>query len=327
MCNSLLPNNTDGPALPALCWTARTTNGRMLALNLIATALVAAIVFTGTFTPMAFLSSGEVFSRFVAERGPTIKSAIPYGGNLRQKLDVYQPKAQCADGPIVLFLYGGAWNSGDRGTYGFAGAALANRGITTVVPDYRLFPEVKFPGFVDDAALAYAWVVKNLAQTGGKTRPIFLMGHSAGAHSAALLAFDPSYIARSGASSPRPAGFIGLAGPYAFDPTTWPSTKDIFSTAKSADSARPVAFVRAGAPPSLLLHGADDTTVKLFNTRDLAKALKAAGTPVETVEYPGIGHVGLVLTLAAPLRWRAPTLDATVKFVERIVGGKGNCGG
>lgn len=298
----------------------------MPSLNIVSAALATATVFAGTFTPMAFLSSGEIFSRFVAERGPTITSGIAYGANPRQKLDVYRPKVPCPDGPVVVFLYGGGWNSGDRGTYGFAGSALAARGITAVVPDYRLHPEVKFPGFVDDAAMAYAWVAKNVAQSGGKNRPIVLMGHSAGAHSAALLAYDPSYLARAGANLPKPAGLIGLAGPYAFDPTTWPSTKHIFDTAKTADSARPVAFVRAGAPPALLLHGADDTTVKLYNTRDLVTALKAAGTAVETAEYPGIGHIGLVLTLAGPLRWRAPTLDAAVRFVERVAGGKGKCG-
>lgn len=289
-------------------------------------ALVTA-VFAGTLIAMAFLPTGEILSRLVADRGPSVTSGIAYGANPRQKLDVYQPKVPCADGPVVMFLYGGAWTSGDRGTYGFAGSALAARGITTVVPDYRVYPEVKFPAFVDDAALAYAWVVKNIAQVGGRSRPIVLMGHSAGAHSAALLAYDGRYLARAGTSLPKPAGFIGLAGPYAFDPTTWPSTKNIFDTAQTADSARPVALVRAGAARALLLHGSDDTTVKLYNTRDLVAALKAVGSAVETAEYSGIGHIGLVLTLAAPLRWRAPTLDDVVKFMEQVSRPPGACGG
>ena len=301
----------------------------MPTLNIFSGALAAATIFIGALTPMAFFSPGEIFSTLVADRGPGVTRDIAYGSNPRQKLDVYQPNPACASGPIIMFLYGGAWTSGDRATYSFVGSALAARGITTIVPDYRLYPEVKFPGFVDDAALAYVWIAKNFAEreatSGSKPRQIFLMGHSAGAHTAALLAYDPGYLARAGAKLPKPAGLIGLAGPYAFDPTTWPSTKAIFATAKSADSARPVSFVRADAPPALLLHGAADTTVKLFNTRDLAAALKSAGTPVETAEYPGIGHIGLVLTLAGPLRWRAPTLEAVVSFAMRAAGPPAAC--
>lgn len=297
----------------------------MLFRNTITAILSSVTLAIGMLFPMAAFAAGDFLSRLVADGGPSTTTDIAYGKHPRQKLDVYQPSTPCTSGPIVLFLYGGAWTSGNRGTYGFVGSALAARGITTVVPDYRLFPEVKFPDFVDDAALAYGWVAKNIAQSGTKARPIFLMGHSAGAHSAALLAYDQSYLTRAGANLPKPAGLVGLAGPYAFDPTTWPSTKDIFSTAKTANSARPVSFVRAGATPALLLHGADDTTVKMFNTRDLAKALQAAGTPVETAEYPGIGHVGLILTLAGPLRWRAPTLADTVSFVERNAGPQAVC--
>jgi acetyl esterase/lipase len=291
----------------------------------IVAALAVLTALVGLVTPMALPTPGEIFSFFVADQGVAITRNQSFGSNTRHKLDIYRPKSSCPDGAIVIFWYGGNWTNGDRSTYGFAGAALAARGITTIVPDYRHYPETKFPGFVDDAALAYAWVVKNIAQANGKVRPVFVMGHSAGAHTAALIAYDQSYIARAGAGLPKPAGLIGLAGPYAFDPTTWPSTKDIFATAKSADSARPVAFVKPGAPPALLLHGADDTTVKLYNTRDLAAALKAVNTPVETAEYPGIGHVGLVLTLAAPLRWRAPTLNAAVSFVKRMAGNGAAC--
>ncbi len=273
---------------------------------------------------MAYFSPGEILSGLVAERGPKVARGISYGSHARHKLDLYQPQPPNASAPIVLFLYGGAWIHGDRATYGFVGSALAARGITTVIADYRLYPEVKFPDFVDDAARAYAWVTKHLHapdnHTAQKLRPVFLMGHSAGAHTSALLAYNQSYIARAGSNVQMPAGLIGLAGPYAFDPTTWPSTKAIFATATSADNARPVSFVRPGAPPTLLLHGADDTTVKLFNTRELATALKVVGTAVEKAEYAGVGHVGLVLTLAAPLRWRAPTLETIVSFVGRVAG-------
>jgi acetyl esterase/lipase len=264
--------------------------------------------------PAASTSGTSMFDVFIREPNVAFTGAVRYGPNERHRLDVFAPTDR-AGGPIVVFYYGGAWTSGARETYEFVGTALAARGLTTVVADYRLYPEVRFPGFVEDAALAYGWVDRHLARTGGRRRPIFLMGHSAGAHIAALLAVDRRFLGAVEASPP--AGLVGLAGPYAFDPTTWETTAAIFSTtAARPDRARPAHLVRHGGPPTLLLHGADDRTVGLFNTREFAETLAARGTDVRSIVYPGIGHVGLVSALAKPLRWRADVLDDIVGFIE-----------
>jgi acetyl esterase/lipase len=284
---------------------------------------VSMLLLTGSRVAADTFSMTDLLSRAVSDRDVVITRGQAYGAAPRQTLDVYAPKIPCPDGPIVIFWYGGSWKRGSKGAYAFVGSALAARGVTTVVPDYRLYPEVRFPDFVVDGASAYRWTVRSLAErVGTSARPVFLMGHSAGAHTAALLAYDTAYLA---ATNLKPSGFIGLAGPYAFDPTTWNSTKAIFATANSADSARPVTFIKSGAPPSLLLHGADDTTVKPFNFKDVAVALQAVGTPVEQALYPGIGHVGLVLSLAGPLRWRAPTLDVTLAFIDKYAGTAKRC--
>jgi acetyl esterase/lipase len=262
-----------------------------------------------------------LYSALVAERDARIRAGVAYGRLARQKLDIYEPGRADGTGPIVLFLYGGSWTSGDRAIYGFVGSAFAARGVTTVVADYRLYPHVRFPTFNEDAALAYRHVADELAVRDGRARPIILMGHSAGAHMAALLAFDRRYLDTAAPGRPRPAGLIGMAGPYAFDPTTWPDTKDIFATTASRpNAARPVAFVRPDAPPTLLLHGAADDVVTPTASRDLFAALKAAGVMAEKVEYVGVGHVGLVLTLSAPFRWRADTLSTALAFIERVGG-------
>lgn len=264
----------------------------------------------------ASTSGTSAFDFLLREPGVVFTGAVPYGLDARHRLDVFAPAAR-RDGPIVLFFYGGAWTGGDRSTYEFVGTALAARGITTVVADYRLFPQVRFPGFVEDAARAYAWVDRHLAHAGGRRRPIWLMGHSAGAHIAAMLAVDPQWIAQAAPQAARPAGLVGLAGPYAFDPTTWDTTADIFSTvARHADRARPARLVHARIGPTLLLHGADDRIVGPFNTYDFAAALERHGTRVKTVVYPDIGHVGLVSALAKPFRWRADVLDDIVGFIS-----------
>ena len=271
--------------------------------------------------PMAW-SPGQFYSALTSELGVDRESGVAYGSHGRQRLDIYRADQANEKTPIVIFYYGGSWKDGDRATYKFVGTALAKRGFTTVIPDYRLFPEVQFPGFVDDAARAYAWVGNNGQRLGvacGGDRPIIVVGHSAGAHTAALLSLDASYLDRHARGVRRPAAMVGMAGPYAFDPTTWASTKDVFASARgNPDWARPVAYVPAGkAPPTLLLHGSDDTTVKLYNTRDLSVAIKAAGQKVRVIEYPGIGHVGLIMSMSTPLRWRAPTLDDIVGFIEQ----------
>ena len=133
---------------------------------------------------------------------------------------------------------------------------------------------------------------------------------------AALLALDVRYLSAAGVGSHRPAGLIGLAGPYAFDPTTYPTTKEIFASASRPEEARPVAFAGAGAPPALLMHGLKDETVQLSNMRALTEALRASGSPARALELEGIGHTGLVLAISRPLRWRAPVLVEIVGFIR-----------
>jgi acetyl esterase/lipase len=260
----------------------------------------------------------SLFNALAADGGVAAEPDVAYGPHPRHRLDVYRPANGVNRAPVVVFFYGGGWTDGARATYRFAGAAFAARGYTTVVPDYRLFPEVKFPAFLDDAARAYRWAHATFKDACGRPRPIVVVGHSAGAYIGAMLAHDPARRGDGRAIVPAPAAFIGLAGPYAFDPTTWPSTRDIFAPAAGApDRARPITFAAAGAPPSLLLHGGADETVKLYNTRDFAAALSANGNVARVVEYPGVGHAGLVTSLARGLRWRAPALADTVAFIER----------
>jgi acetyl esterase/lipase len=305
----------------------------MMSLKLILTGalMIAAALAGGIYMyagrPGSITVLGALFNTAVAERGVKVTTDVVYGEGARRKLDIYEPLVKAgqasaqtsgSEGPIAIFLYGGSWQQGDRGLYEFVGRALAKKGVTTVIPDYRLYPEVKFPAFMDDAADAYEFVARSMAmRPNGKNRPIVLIGHSAGAHMAALLTLDPAYLAKRGTDLPPPSVLIGLAGPYAFDPTTWPSTKAVFADVKDPDTARPIAFAKRGGPPTLLMHGLEDDTAKIYNMRDFAKALKAAGTTVQTLEFEKIGHISLVTSIAKPLRGWAPTLQAMREFMMR----------
>lgn len=239
---------------------------------------------------------------------------VQYGDDPRHKLDLYTPVASAQDAPIILFLYGGSWDNGKRSDYRFVGEALSDAGAITAIADYRVYPQVSFPDFVEDAAMAFA-AVRRLTES---SRPIFVMGHSAGAQIAALLALDPRYLAREGLDTCRDvAGLIGLAGPYDFLPLPFSSLESIFPEDTRRES-QPVAFASGRNPPSLLLHGDADTIVEPVDTKILAEKLQTAGNRTTAVFYEGVSHAEILGALSPVLASAAPTKSDIVKFVDNI---------
>jgi acetyl esterase/lipase len=257
----------------------------------------------------------RLLNALVPDQGYRVVPDLAYGELQRQRLDVYVPDGLEGAAPVVVFFYGGRWQSGDKGEYRFVGEALAARGFVVVIPDYRRYPEVRFPGFVEDGAAAVAWARGGIAAHGGDPGSIHLMGHSAGAQIAALLALDPHYRAAGAVHS-----LVGLAGPYDFLPLDDPTLERIFAVGDLA-ATQPITFAGDRAPPTLLLHGTDDETVRPANSERLAAALAAAGNRVELELYPALGHIALVAALAAPLRWLAPVLDDVTRFLRATAPG------
>lgn len=257
----------------------------------------------------------QVLNTLIPDDGYRIERDLTYGDAARQRLDVYVPQGLEAPVEVVVFFYGGGWDSGSKASYRFVGQALASTGFVAVIPDYRIYPEVRFPAFVEDGAQAVAWVQDNITRLGGDPERIHLMGHSAGAHIAALLALDHGYLKDAGVDRSAIKSLVGLAGPYDFLPLTDPELQQIFAV-DDLQATQPITFVDGRAPPTLLLHGSDDRTVWPKNSQHLASALEAAGVPVTLKIYEQLGHPGLVASLAAPLRWLAPTLDDVSAFIE-----------
>lgn len=255
-----------------------------------------------------------------AEGAKAAASGIAYGSHPRQKLDIYTPPNGAKDAPVMVFFYGGGWEWGSRDEYAFAGRAFAAKGFVTVVPDYRLVPEVRFPIFIEDAAAAVAWVWANIAGHGGDPAKIALAGHSAGAYIAVMAALDRRYLQAAGAPSDTVKAVVGLAGPYDFLPLDDRMTIAAFGQAADVALTQPVNFARADAPPVLLLHGGGDTTVFPRNSENLAAALKRAGAPrVEKIIYPGAGHTAVLLDLSRLFRGRVPVLRDSVAFLNRVL--------
>ena len=245
-----------------------------------------------------------------------VAQGLAYGPGERLRLDIYAPRARSATArPVIVFLYGGSWTSGRRQGYAFAARALAAKGFVVVVPDDRLVPEVRYPDFLRDCAAAVRWARANAARWGGDGERIVLTGHSAGAYNAAMLALDPSLL---GADRAVVRGLVGLAGPYDFLPLDDPASIGAFGAWPRPAETQPVRYAAAGAPPALLLHGADDTRVKPRNSRELAARLEAAGSNVRLKLYPGLGHVGILTALAVPFRRRAPVVSDVASFARQV---------
>jgi acetyl esterase/lipase len=242
---------------------------------------------------------------------------VPFGPATWQRADVYQPLRTTGPVPVIVFWYGGAWTEGNKDEYRFVGTALASLGFVAVLPDYRVYPEVKFPAFLDDAAAAVAWVQSHAAQFGGDPHRIVLMGHSAGAHMAAMLAINHAYLRRAGVDTHNIAGLIGLSGPYELVPNT-ATLYAIFDAPYTPHDWQVLPYVSSDAPPTLLIQGASDRLVRVSNTLHLGDALRQKNVPVQVVVYPHRGHGDTVAALSWAARFRSPTLADIDGFMHTL---------
>lgn len=271
----------------------------------------AAAALTAACSPLSLFAT-------LAPKDPAIRSVdgAAYGPDPRQKLDVYAPRAATGAAPVAVFFYGGSWDTGRRQDYNWVGRALAARGFVTVVVDYRLYPQVRYPGFLEDGAQAVRWSIDHAKDFGGDPHRIVLIGHSAGAYSAVMLGLDRRYLVKAGVDPSWIKAMAGLCGPYDFLPLEGQITPKIFGQEKDLQATQPLSYVRKDAPAAFLATGDQDTMVYPRNTTALAAALRAKGAVVEEHVYPGVDHVNMVLALSRTFRGKAPVLDEMTAFLE-----------
>jgi acetyl esterase/lipase len=246
-----------------------------------------------------------------------VRHGLAYTSGDRGRCDVYSPRRPGPRAPVAVFLYGGSWQSGDKGLYGFVGRSLASRGIITVIPDYRVYPQARYPTFLRDNALAVAFAKRHAAEWGGDADRLFLIGHSAGAYNAAMLALDHRWLGEVGLDSRRDlAGVVGLAGPYDFLPLRDATLKIIFGPEDQRPDTQPINHVDGHAVLMLLLAGDRDGTVDPGNSTRLAAAIRAHGGSASVRISPGQGHVGLLTSMSGLFRRRGGVLDQVAAFVD-----------
>ena len=252
--------------------------------------------------------------------GVAVTHDIAYTANAedRQTLDVYAPRNPRPGAPVVVFLYGGGWDSGKKADYKFVGAALASHGYLAVVPDYRVYPEIRYPAFLRDSAAAVRWTRDHARDYGFDPHQLFLMGHSAGAYNAVMLGVDPQWLSAVGMDPRRDIrGVVGMAGPYDFLPLQSDELKDIFGPENQRPATQPINHITGAEPPMFLQHDLGDKVVYVKNTRNYAAKAGAAGDQVETQYYKHLSHALLVAAVAAPLRFLGPVFRDLTAFIDR----------
>lgn len=256
------------------------------------------------------LNGGDGAIRLVADQR--------YGKDPAQKLEMFVPQGASGPLPIVVFVHGGSWASGDPHDYRFIARTLCAKGYAVVLAGYRLYPQTQFPGMLQDGAAAVRWVQDNTARLGGDPRRMALMGHSAGAYNVAMLTLDPQWLKAVGLDTQVIRGTAALAGPFDFLPLDSPATINSFGNAPDLAKTQPVNFVRRDAPPLLLVTGDADTRVRPRNSQVLARRLTEAGVPNEPILLDGVSHEGIIMMFARPFSRDTRAIDAVLPFLAKV---------
>ena len=235
---------------------------------------------------------------------------IAYGDKTRNRLDYYQVKGE-QKRSTVLFLYGGSWNSGSKDTYRFVADTLTSHGLDVVIPDYRLYPQVRFSEIQSDVVAAAEWVASNTVE------PIFVIGHSAGAQLGALLCLNKGLLDLQTVEKIK--GFVGLAGPYDFYPFTEEEHWDLFSPEERYPESQAVNYVRPDGPPMYLLHGEDDTRVRRGHSKSLMEKIQAEGGHAAREVYANMGHVDIIMGFTLLHRRTSPVIRDIIQFLTNGV--------
>ena len=257
---------------------------------------------------------------YAAEKDATVdvRTNITYysgegADKYRHRLDLYLPKGQ-RDVPVMMFVHGGGFTVGIKDQYAFMGQIFAARGIATAVISYRLSPKATYPGHVQDVARAFAWLRAHIAEYGGRPDKIFVAGHSAGATLVAMLGADPAYLKEVGESLDHIAGVIPISGSFTASARSGMFQGSIPIDPDVVRNASAIAHVAGPHPPFLILYGDKDAPRTGEDAEQMAKALKAAGTPADVHEIADHAHMDMVTGMMSP---DDAGLRFAVEFIRR----------
>ena len=224
----------------------------------------------------------------------------------RCRLDVYHPVDK-EDYPTIVWFHGGGLKGGRR----FIPEALKEKNVAVVAVNYRLHPNVKSPAYIEDAAAAVAWVIKNIAKYGGSPRRLFVSGHSAGGYLTSMIGLDKRWLKKHGADPDQLAGLIPFSG-HTITHFTVRAERGIDGKQPVIDDMAPLFHIRKDCPPLLLITG--DRKLELLGRYEenayLWRMMQVVGHPDTTImELDGYNH-GQMAQSAHPL---------LLRFIRRIL--------
>lgn len=239
---------------------------------------------------------------------------LAYGTEPQRTLDLYVPKGKAK--AVVVYIHGGAWQKGDKkGSVSF-GNALLDKGYAAAIINYGLYPQVTFPAFMYDAGAAISWLHRHLVEYGVDASPLFVVGHSAGAHMATLLVADPHYLLVQGGDPAWIKGAVGIGGIYDYLPVDLPNGKEVFGT-EPPRKPMPISYVREKMPPMLLITSDSDQISKPVSTLRFYSRLRRAGNAVTLSVYHAVDHSQMT-----PQDAQSQSFKDMIKFIEGVTASK-----
>ncbi len=229
----------------------------------------------------------------------------------RCKLDIYYPENK-KDFATVVWFHGGGLNSGQK----YISNELKNKGIAVVAVNYRLYPKVKCPVYIEDAAASVAWVFRNIEKYGGSRMKIFVSGHSAGGYLTSMIGLDKSYLAKFGIDADSIAGLIPFSG-HTITHAAVRNEMEIKNTQPIVDKYAPLYHVRPDAPPLVLITG--DRELEMLGRYEenayLYRMMKVAGHQQTSLyELDGFDHGAM----------NGPANHILLKQIDQILKSKQN---
>ena len=231
----------------------------------------------------------------------------------RHSLDVYVLHGASKPRPVIVYLYGGDWAAGEKAEFAFVGAALARQGFVAVVPDYRIYPEARWPMFLQDNAAAVRWVRDHVAEFGGDPSKLVLMGHSAGANDALSLAVEPQWLGAVGMVPRDLKALVVLSGPFNLSPLD--TRREIAIFGPPTGYADPIYRIHAGSPPMLLIIGNRDDAADPHDSDEVAAKVREKGGLAEVVHYSTLGHPDTQNALTETPGRPPGVIDAVLRFL------------
>lgn len=278
----------------------------MIKTLLVLAATVLTAVGCNRFKPIDVLNAVTPSDEYM------LNENVAYGDLPRQKLDIYTP-VENTHNQVIVFVYGGAWRAGSKEEYKFIGEAFAAEGYTVVIPDYRLYPEAVYPAIIDDVADAIKYITANSKPLALPSERFFLMGHSSGAHTAAMIASKKRYSE----ITPNIKALVGLSGPYDL-PMDNDEVLPVFPNIDNVSIVKPITDITAAHPPTLLLHGLDDERVGAFHSERYVKALLENKIEAQYVPLEGVDHTGIIAGVSSQLEFLNETKMDILRFLAKF---------